>query len=181
MSACPVAIIATGRFGCAGVTGRCRHRNCTARGSPRRRCTVGVLPDGTGLPPGRATVEQGKELFAKLGAPFHGADGEGTDAAPRLVGGIGSLASPDPIRTVGSYWPYAPIIFDYIWRAMPASAPQSLTPDECYALTAWVLWANGIIPGDTVIDQDTLSQVIMPNREGFTSPDPRPDVGSEAS
>lgn len=142
---------------------------------------IDILPDGTGLPVGSATVQQGKELFAKLGAPFHGANGEGTDAAPRLVGGIGSLGGDDPVKTVGSYWPYATTVFDYIWRAMPVSAPQSLTPDECYALTAWVLWANGIIPEDAVIDQDTLPQVVMPNREGFTSPDPRPDVESEAS
>ena len=137
---------------------------------------IDILPDGTGLPVGSATVQDGKDLFAILGAPFHGANGEGTDAAPRLVGGIGSLDTDEPIETVGSYWPYATTIFDYIRRAMPASAPQSLTPDECYALTAWVLWANGIIEEDAVIDQDTLPKIVMPNAEGFTSPDPRPDV-----
>lgn len=137
---------------------------------------IDIKPDGTGLPKGSATVAQGKDLFAKYGAPFHGANGEGTDAAPRLVGGVGSLNSDKPVQTVGSYWPYATTIFDYIRRAMPASAPQSLTVDEYYGLTAWVLWANGIIPEDAVIDQDSLPRVIMPNRDGFTSPDPRPDV-----
>lgn len=137
---------------------------------------IDIKPDGTGLPKGSATVAQGKDLFAKYGAPFHGANGEGTDAAPRLVGGIGSLTSDKPVKTVGSYWPYATTVFDYIRRAMPASAPQSLTADEYYGLTAWVLWANGIIPDDAVIDQDSLPRVIMPNRDGFTSPDPRPDV-----
>lgn len=137
---------------------------------------IDILPDGTGLPVGSATVADGQALFAKLGAPFHGANGEGTDAAPKLVGGIGSLTSDDPVQTVGSYWPYATTIFDYIWRAMPASAPQTLTPNECYALTAWVLWANGIIEEDFVVDQDSLPGIAMPNAGGFTSPEPRPDV-----
>jgi cytochrome c len=140
-----------------------------------------VKPDGTGLPPGSGSVQQGKELYAKLGAPFHGENGEGTDAAPRLVGGIGSLNTDKPVKTVGSYWPYAPTIFDYIYRAMPASAPQTLTPDEVYALTAWVLWANGLIEEDAVMDQNTLPQVVMPNADGFVSPDPRPDVQNQAS
>ena len=82
------------------------------------------------------------------------------------------------MRTVGSYWPYATTLWDYIYRAMPATAPQSLTPDEVYAIVAFLLNANDIIPDDAVMDQDTLPQVIMPNREGFTSPDPRPDVYS---
>lgn len=142
---------------------------------------IDVKPDGTGLPPGSGSVQQGKELYAKLGAPFHGANGEGTDAAPRLVGGIGTLDTDEPVKTVGSYWPYATTIFDYIYRAMPASAPQTLTPNEVYALTAWVLWANGIIEEDAVMDQNTLPQVVMPNADGFTSPDPRPDVQNESS
>jgi len=141
---------------------------------------IDILPDGTGLPVGSATVEEGKALWATYGAPFHGENGEGTSFAPRLVGGIGSLDSDEPIKTVGSYWPYAPIIFDYIRRAMPVSAPQSLTVDEYYGLTAWVLWANGIIEEDAVIDQDTLPQVVMPNRDGFTGPDPRPDTDNVA-
>ena len=137
---------------------------------------IDILPDGTGLPPGSATIEDAKRAYEKYGAAFHGPNGEGTDAAPRLVGGIGSLDTDDPVKTVGSYWPYAPTVFDFIRRAMPASAPQTLTNDEYYALTAWVLWANGLIDDDAVIDQDTLPQVQMPNRDGFTSPDPRPDV-----
>jgi len=141
---------------------------------------IDIQPDGTGLPVGSATVEEGKALWKKYGAPFHGENGEGTDAAPRLVGGIGSLDTDEPIKTVGSYWPYATTVFDYIRRAMPASGPQTLTVDEYYGLTAWVLWANGIIPDDAVIDQDTLPQVVMPNREGFTSPDPRPDTENVA-
>lgn len=138
---------------------------------------IDVKPDGTGLPPGRGTVEDGKRLFQQYGAAWHGAEGEGTEYAPALVGGMGTLDSDTPVKTVGSYWPYATSLFDYIRRAMPASAPQTLSDDEYYALTAWVLWANGIIDENQVIDQNTLPQVVMPNRDGFTSPDPRPDVG----
>lgn len=139
---------------------------------------IDIQPDGTGLPQGSGTVEQGREIFARLGAPCHGQNGEGTDAAPALVGGQGSLATDSPQKTVGSYWPYATTLWDYIHRAMPATAPQSLTPDEVYAICAFLLNANGIIPDDAVMDQDSLPQVIMPNRDGFTSPDPRPDVYS---
>lgn len=137
---------------------------------------IDVKPDGTGLPPGSATVQDGKRVFAQYGAAWHGAEGEGTDYAPALVGGIGSLDTDKPVKTVGSYWPYATSVFSYIRRAMPASGPQTLTNDEYYALTAWVLWANGIIGENEVMDQDTLPKVVMPNRDGFTSPDPRPDV-----
>ncbi len=92
------------------------------------------------------------------------------------MGGVGSLTSDAPVRTVGSYWPYATTLFDFIRRAMPAAAPQSLTADEYYGLTAWVLWKNGIIEEDFVVDQDSLPAIEMPNVGGFTSPDPRPDV-----
>jgi len=137
---------------------------------------IDIAPDGAGLPEGSGTVAQGREIFAKLGAPCHGANGEGTDAAPALVGGQGTLASDSPKKTVGSYWPYATTLYDFIHRAMPATAPQSLKPDEVYALCAFLLHANGIIPDDAVMDQDSLPKVVMPNHDGFTSPDPRPDV-----
>ena len=130
-----------------------------------------------------APSQQGKELFDRLGAKCHGAKGEGGDA-PALVGGIGSLSTDTPVKTVGSYWPYATTLFDYIHRAMPADKPQSLTPDEVYALCAYLLYLNGIVPEDAVMDAKTLPQVVMPNHAGFTSPDPRPDVfttGTEAA
>lgn len=141
---------------------------------------IDVKPDGSGLPQGSGTVEDGKRLFQQYGAAWHGPEGEGTDYAPRLVGGIDSLDTENPVKTVGSYWPYATSLFDYIRRAMPASGPQSLTSDEYYSLTAWVLWANGIISENEVMDQDTLPKVMMPNRDGFTSPDPRPDTDNVA-
>jgi S-disulfanyl-L-cysteine oxidoreductase SoxD len=136
---------------------------------------IDVAADGTGLPPGSGTVRQGEEIFARLGAACHGAKGEG-NVGPALVGGIGSLNTDQPVKTVGSYWPYAPMLFDYIHRAMPANNPQSLTPDEVYALCAYLLNLNGVVPEDAVMDAQTLPQVVMPNHAGFTSPDPRPDV-----
>ncbi len=93
----------------------------------------------------------------------------------RLVGGQGTLKKDYPIKTVGSYWPYATTLYDYIRRAMPFTAPQSLTPDEVYSVVAWLLYQNGIIPEDAVMDARTLPAVRMPNRDGFV-PDPRPDV-----
>jgi cytochrome c len=93
----------------------------------------------------------------------------------RLVGGRDTLASTSPVKTFGSYWPYATTLYDYIYRAMPFDAPQSLTADEVYAVTAWLLHENGITEADTVIDARALPQIPMPNRHGFV-PDPRPDV-----
>jgi cytochrome c len=93
----------------------------------------------------------------------------------RLVGGQHSLATTAPVKTIGSYWPYATTLYDYIHRAMPFDAPQSLTPDEVYSVTAWLLHQNGIIAENAVIDSSTLPAIQMPNRHGFV-PDPRPDV-----
>lgn len=137
---------------------------------------IAIQPDGTGLPPGRGTVQEGKALFAKLAAPCHGAKGEGSTVAPRLVGGQGTLNTDKPVKTIGSYWPYATTLFDYIHRAMPANNPQSLKPDETYALCAYLLFLNGIVDENAVMDAQTLPKVVMPNHDGFTSPDPRPDV-----
>ena len=137
---------------------------------------IDIEPDGTGLPPGSGTVQQGQEIFARLGAKCHGNKGEGTDQAPPLVGGIGSLNTDAPLKTVGSFWPYATTLYDYIHRAMPADKPQSLQPDEVYALCAYLLYLNDIVPEDAVMDATTLPHVVMPNHAGFTSPDPRPDV-----
>jgi hypothetical protein len=100
--------------------------------------------------------------------------------APRLVGGAGTLATDKPVKTIGSYWPYATTLFDFIHRAMPANAPQSLKPNEVYALTAYLLYLNGIVPRDTVLDAKSLPKVVMPNYAGFESPDPRPDTFNTA-
>ncbi|MBV8621811.1 MAG: c-type cytochrome [Curvibacter sp.] len=135
---------------------------------------IDVDAQGHGLPPGRGSVRQGAALFAARCAACHGPQGEGKPA-DRLVGGQGSLSSATPVKTIGSFWPYATTLFDFIRRAMPYNAPQSLQPDEVYALSAWLLWRNGIVPEDTVLDADSLPAVRMPNRDGFVG-DPRPDV-----
>lgn len=133
---------------------------------------IDVAPDGSGLPPGAGTVARGGHVFADKCAMCHGAHGEGGVGDP-LVGGIGSLAGAKPKKTVGSYWPYATTLFDYIRRAMPYNAPQSLSADDVYAVTAYVLHLNGIVPDDARLDARTLPRVQMPNRAGFV-PDPRP-------
>ncbi|GJD75151.1 c-type cytochrome [Methylobacterium goesingense] len=135
---------------------------------------IDVRADGRGLPPGHGSVRDGAALFGARCAACHGAKGEG-GAADVLVGGQGSLATPKPVRTVGSYWPYATTLFDYIRRAMPFDAPQSLGADETYALSAYVLHLNGLLPEDAVLDAGTLPAVTMPNRHGFTG-DARPDI-----
>lgn len=135
---------------------------------------IDVNPTGIGLPPGRGTVQQGAIIYENKCAACHGPTGiEGPK--DRLIGGQGSLTTAQPIKTIGSYWPYATTLYDYIFRAMPFTAPQSLTSDEVYALVTWLLHQNGIIPKDAVIDARTLPAVTMPNRGGFVS-DPRPDV-----
>ena len=135
---------------------------------------IDIAPNGVGLPPGRGTVQQGATLYAARCAACHGPTGtEGPK--DRLVGGQGSLATEHPIKTIGSYWPYATTLYDYIFRAMPFTAPQSLTADEVYSLVAWLLHQNSIISKDTVMDAVTLPTIQMPNRNGFIS-DSRPDV-----
>ena len=134
---------------------------------------IDIAPDGLGLPHGRGTVQQGATLYAAKCAACHGSTGtEGPK--DRLVGGQGSLATEHPIKTIGSYWPYATTLYDYLFRAMPFTAPQSLTPDEVYSLVAWLLHQNGIISKDEVMDAQTLPTIRMPNRDGFLS-DLRPD------
>jgi len=127
---------------------------------------VSVAPDGGGLPPGSGTPAQGAESFAVKCAACHGLEGEGT-LNDRLVGGLGSIATDQAVKTVGSFWPYATTIFDYVRRAMPYLQPQSLTDDEAYALTAHLLHQNGIIGPDTVIDAQSLPAVEMPTRGNF--------------
>ncbi len=138
-----------------------------------------VRPDGMGLPPGSGTAEKGEPIFLEKCAMCHGDFGEGMGRWPVLAGGFDTLTDqwPEgrPEKTVGSYWPYATTLFDYIWRAMPFPEPKSLTPEEVYALTAYVLYLNDIVDYDEEINQDNLASIEMPNRDGFV-PDPRPDV-----
>jgi cytochrome c len=134
-----------------------------------------IAPDGGGLPAGSGTVAAGRELFAARCAKCHG-EKAGGDVGPALAGGQGTLRSSRPFKTVGSFWPYATTVWDYINRAMPFDQPGALKPPEVYAVVAYILNLNGIITTDQVMDAKTLPKVKMPNRDGFV-PDPRPDVG----
>jgi len=127
---------------------------------------ISIPPSGAGLPPGSGTPKQGEAVYIAKCLACHGEKGAGKPADP-LVGGVGSLASAKPIRTVGSFWPYATTLFDYTRRAMPVDNPLSLSNDEVYAVTAYLLYLNGIIGEDAVMDSRTLPQVKMPNRDGF--------------
>ena len=129
---------------------------------------------GNNLPPGSGTVGHGREVYDQQCVSCHGPRGEGA-VGDRLVGGQGTLATPEPIRTVGSYWPYATTLFDYIRRAMPQNAPQSLSNGDVYAVSAYLLNLNGLLAADATLDATTLRAINMPNRGMFTG-DPRPDV-----
>jgi S-disulfanyl-L-cysteine oxidoreductase SoxD len=128
-----------------------------------------VNGDGTGLPPGRGTADQARQLYGSRCAACHGPNGEGA-AGPQLVRPVG----PDrPRRTIASHWPYAPPLFDYIRRTMPPDAPWSLTDDQTYSLVALLLADSGIISGDFVVDATSLPRVRMPSRDRFIPDDRR--------
>ena len=129
---------------------------------------IDVRPDGKGLPKGRGSVADGQSIYDEKCASCHGTFGE-SNSYLQLAGGVGTLKSDDPIRTTGSKLNYATVLWDYINRAMPFNAPQTLKPDEVYALTAYVLNLNDIVPADAVLDQDSLPKLKMPNRDGFTT------------
>ena len=121
-----------------------------------------------------AAASRGRTVFAEQCAACHGDKGQG-GVGDRLVGGQGTLATAKPVRTVGSYWAYAPTLFDYIRRAMPQNAPQSLSNEDVYAVSAYILNLNGLVPAEATLDAKTLAAIKMPNRNDFV-PDPRPDV-----
>ena len=128
---------------------------------------VSIGPDGAGLPPGRGTPKQGETVFAEKCVACHGEKGAGKPN-DQLVGGRGSLSGDQaPVKTVGSFWPYATTLFDYIRRAMPLNASKSLSDNEVYAVSAYILQLNGIIGEADAMDAQTLPQVQMPNRDGF--------------
>jgi S-disulfanyl-L-cysteine oxidoreductase SoxD len=135
---------------------------------------IDVGHDGSGLPPGSGSVSHGRDVFAQQCAACHGEQGEG-GVGDRLVGGQGTLATAKPVRTVGSYWPYAPTLFDYIRRAMPQNAPGSLSSDDTYAVSAYILNLNGLVGDGATLDANSLAAIKMPNRKMFVG-DPRPDV-----
>ena len=128
---------------------------------------ISIGPDGTGLPPGSGTPQQGEAVYAAKCLGCHGEKGAGKPN-DQLVGGIDTLTGEQtPVKTVGSFWPYATTLFDYVRRAMPFNAPRSLSNDEVYAVCAYILQLNGIIGENAVMNAQTLAKVQMPNRDGF--------------
>jgi S-disulfanyl-L-cysteine oxidoreductase SoxD len=141
-----------------------------------------IPPDGRGLPPGSGRATAGAEVYLQRCAVCHGKEGEKPKYNPgftTLFGGRGTLASDKPVLTVGSFWQSATTLWSYIRRSQPFDEPGVLSPDEVYAVTAYLLYRNGIIGENDVLDATTLLQVKMPNRDGFV-PDSRPDVGPTA-
>ncbi len=132
-------------------------------------------PDGLGLPPGSGTISAGKTVYDAKCAACHGEAAAGGPVFGTMVGGIGSFKTDRRVLTPGSMYPYAPVLFDYVRRAMPMNAPQSLSNDEAYAVTGYILQLNGLVATDAVMTAATLSAVQMPNRNGFMIDD-RPDT-----
>jgi len=137
---------------------------------------IDVRPDGLGAPLGSGSAINGEEVYAEQCASCHGDFGEGLDRWPELVGGEDSLDTHDPVKTTGSYWPYASTMYDYIYRAMPFGVAQSLTHNETYQVVAYLLYMNEIIEEDFVLNDKNIGKIKMPNIEGFLMPDPRPDI-----
>ena len=138
---------------------------------------IDIRPDGKGLPAGSGSVEDGEMMYEEKCASCHGSFGEGVGRYPVLSGGEGTLTEERPEKTVGSYWPYASTLWDYIHRAMPFAQPQSMTDEEVYAITAYVLYLNDLVEDDFVLTADNLASIEMPNKDGFFFDD-RPDTSN---
>lgn len=138
---------------------------------------IDAMPDGRGLPPGEGGYEEGKQVYTQQCLACHGADlgGVAGTGGAALIGGRGTLASGKPKKTVESYWPYASTLFDFTKRAMPFHTPGSMSDNDVYAVTAYILAEGNIIGKDEVMNAETLPKVVMPNVDGFI-PDPRPDI-----
>ena len=141
--------------------------------------SIAVRPDGQGLPPGQGGVAHGADVYAQQCAACHGTFGEGEARYPKLAGNS-KLTADRPVKTVGNYWPYATTLWDYIDRAMPFPSPHSLSVDDVYAITAYILNLNNIVPANFIADHNSLPKVKMPNRHGFILRDPRPDTDDVA-
>ncbi len=132
-----------------------------------RAWDIAIGVDGTELPPGSGTAREGAPLYASQCAACHGPNLEGSPMGKALAGGEGTLTSAHSVETIGSYWAFATSIWDYINRAMPLHQEGTLGADQVYALTAYLLYRNDIIPESDVMDAQSLPKVRMPNREGF--------------
>lgn len=134
-----------------------------------------VAPDGTGLPVGQGSVEDGEMVFSENCAACHGEFAEGVDNWPKLAGGMGTLDREDPLKTVGSYWPYLSTTFDYVRRSMPFGAAQTISDDDVYAMVAYILYSNDLVEDDFVLSNENFLDVEMPNAGGFILDD-RPET-----
>lgn len=132
---------------------------------------IDVRPDGHGLPHGRGSVKEGEAIYERHCAACHGEFGEGAGRWPALAGGSGTLAADRPVKTIGSFWPYASTLLDYIRRAQPFGAPQSLRDDEVYAVAAYLLFLNDLVDENFVLSRETLRNVRMPNAARFYDDD----------
>jgi cytochrome c len=137
---------------------------------------IDIPVDGDGAPEGSGTAAEGQSIYDNACAACHGVFGEGAGRYPAVMGGEGSLDSEDPEKTVGSYWPYATTLWDYIHRAMPFGNAQSLSNDQTYAVTAYVLYLSDIMGFEEELNADNIAEIEMPNKDGFIRPDPRPDI-----
>ena len=167
-AALPLALIIGGCVGAGVTAGTPEGPNLGREATPAQIAgwDISVGPHGVGLPPGKGTAAAGAVVYEQKCQACHGARGAG-QPNDRLVGGLGTLASKTPVKTIGSYWPYATTVFDYVRRAMPYIQPQSLTDDEVYALTAYLLNLNGIIGDGDEMNAQTLPKVKMPNQANF--------------
>lgn len=136
---------------------------------------VAVLPDGQGLKPGSGDVAMGEEVFADKCASCHGEFAEGLGSWPVLAGGDGTLTDPRPVKTIGSYWPHLSTVWDYVHRSMPFGAAQTISVDETYAITAFLLYSNGLVDDDFVLSDANFTEIVLPNSGGFY-PDDRPQT-----
>lgn len=158
------ALLAVTTFGCASLA--------QAQGRPATAADIKLWDidvrgtDGKGLPVGKGNTVRGKAVYEQNCAACHGVGGVG-GIYDRLTGGQGSLATDKPVKTIGSFWPYAPTLFDYIHRAMPYPSPGSLSVDDTYAVASYILLLNGLVAEGTTIDQTSLPKIRMPNRDGF--------------
>lgn len=158
MAACAAALAQTSEY---------KNIGRTPTESEVKAWDITIGPDGEGLPPGSGTAKDGANIFADKCAQCHGPTGGGDKQGPALVGGGGTLKSIHPVQTIGSYWPFATTIWDFVNRAMPRWQGGSLSPDEVYSLTAFLLYRNGVVQESDVVDAKTLPKIQMPNRNGF--------------
>jgi S-disulfanyl-L-cysteine oxidoreductase SoxD len=165
---CWAAILLLGAISCHALATPSSDMGREPTSEEIARWDIAIGPQGAELPPGQGTASKGAEVFSQKCAMCHGLTGrEGPDAI--LVGGYGTLNTSNPVKTIGSYWPWATTIYDYIRRAMPLAAPGSLSAEEVYSLTAYLLYENGIIQQSTIMDASSLPRIKMPNRDGFKS------------